>query len=547
MRVGVIDILTDQVSAGWVRSTYDHHFRRHYASIMPQAVSVWCRELGHEVHYATYYGQGRPEEILPRDLDVVFMSAYTQASVVAYALARIYRRRGALTVLGGPHATAFPTDSLRFFDLVVQQCDKRLIAEILRWEHEPGSVLSTGRQLKEFPSVEQRMPEIATATLNRGRRVIMSNVPILTSIGCPYSCDFCVDWRNDYAMLPRERLLADLRYISDHLPGILVAMHDPNFAVRFDEVLDLMEEIPEGRRNRYVMESSLSILRGPRLRRLRETRCVYAAPGVESWGDYSGKAGAGVSVGQEKLERVVRHFEELHEHVPGLQANFILGTDVDRGSEPVELTREFIRRLPFVWPTINIPVPFAGTPLYDRYLADGRVLEAMPFAFYYAPFVVVRPLHYSTVELYDNLIKIYKTISSASVLARRLRTSSSRGFAAMNFLRTMSVISETRELRQLRDAVAHDREMEAFHAGKSSVLPHYYRRLLKEKLGPYAELFHEDDLTPRLEPAGGTERTYIRSGTSMPRRSRESTSVSSTRRTSSSEEARTFAFSSDRM
>src|SRR5258706_429033 len=132
MRIGVIEILTDEMSPGFIRSTYDRHFRRHYASITPQAVSVWCRELGHEVHYATYFGQGRPEKVLPRDLDVVFMSTYTQASVLAYALARIYRRSGALTVLGGPHATAFPTDSLRFFDLVVKQCDKALIADILR-------------------------------------------------------------------------------------------------------------------------------------------------------------------------------------------------------------------------------------------------------------------------------------------------------------------------------------------------------------------------------------------------------------------------------
>jgi hypothetical protein len=504
MRIGVLEILTDKVSAGWLGNTYNRKFRRHYASIMPQAVSVWCRELGHEVHYATHYGEGRPEDILPHDLDVVFLSTYTRASVLAYALARIFRRRGALTVLGGPHATAFPTDSLRFFDLVVQECDKPLIARILRREDPPGSVLSSGHQLREFPSVEQRMPEIATATFDRGRRALLSNVPMLTSIGCPYRCDFCVDWRNDYVMLPRERLLADLRYVSEKLPGVILAMHDPNFAVRFDEVLDVMEEIPAGRRNPYLMESSLSILRGPRLRRLKETNCLYAAPGVETWGDYSGKAGAGISVGREKLEKVVEHFEELHEHVPGLQGNFIFGTDGDSGTEPIELTCEFVRRLPFVWPTINIPVPFAGTPLYDRYLADGRVLEAMPFAFYYAPYVVVRPLHYSTLELYDNLIEIYRTITSPGLLLRRVRSAASPSLAALHVLRTAAVMSEARTLQKLRAAIARDPEMSAFHEGRSSTLPAYYRNVLQEQLGPYAELFEEGDLTPRLEAGGAT-------------------------------------------
>lgn len=509
MRIGVLDILTEAVSPRWLNNTYNRHFRRHYASITPQAVSVWCRELGHEVHYATYFGQGRPDEILPADLDVIFIATYTQASVVAYALARIYRRRGTLTVLGGPHATAFPTDSVRFFDLVVQECDKALVASILRREHEPGSVLSSGHQLQDFPTVEQRMPEITTASLDRGRRMLVSNVPLLTSIGCPYRCDFCVDWRNDYVMLPRERLLADLQYVSEKLPGILVGIHDPNFAVRFDEVLALMEEIPPERRNPYLMESSLSILRGSRLHRLSETRCVYAAPGVESWVDYSNKAGAGISVGREKLEKVVGHFEELHEHVPGLQANFIFGTDGDQGSEPADLTCEFVRRLPFVWPTINIPVPFAGTPLYDRYRTDGRILEAMPFAFYYAPYVVVRPLHYSTVELYDNLIRIYDTIASASLLLRRVRSARTRGLAALHVLRTTAVASDARRLRKLRDSVARDPEMRAFHEGKSSALPGYYSRLLKERLGPYAEILDEEDLTPRLEPTGAGTRKEL--------------------------------------
>src|SRR5690242_10179399 len=149
MRVGIMEILTDDVSAGWIDNVYNLHVRRAYASIMPQAVSAWCRELGHDVHYATYYGQGRAEDILPHDLDVVFLATYTRASTLAYALARIYRGRGAATVLGGAHASAFPTDSLRFFDFVVQDCDKALIASILNGEHRPGSLLSSGHQLKE--------------------------------------------------------------------------------------------------------------------------------------------------------------------------------------------------------------------------------------------------------------------------------------------------------------------------------------------------------------------------------------------------------------
>lgn len=507
MRVGVLEILTDSVSHGWIVRNYDSRFRRNYASITPQVVAVWCQQLGHEVHYATYYGQSPPDDLLPKDLDVVFISTYTQASALAYALARVYRGRGAVTILGGPHATSYPTDSLRFFDLVVHDCDKDLIAGILHGDFEAGSVVSSGHILEDIPSVEERLPHIKKASFVNGKPVLLSNVPMLTSLGCPYRCDFCVDWKNDYVMMPSERLLADLRYVSEHLPGVIVAYHDPNFGVRFDEMLDLIEQIPEGRRSPYIMESSLSIMRGPRMHRLKETNCLYVAPGVESWTDYSNKAGVGRSVGQEKLENVIGQFEELHRHVPGLQANFLFGTDGDQGEEPVEMTREFIQRLPFVWPTLNIPIPFGGTPMYDRLLAEDRIHQEIPFAFYYMPHLVIQPLHYDPLSYYDLLIRLYEAVASSRLLLRRVRSAKNPGLRMLHILRTMAVRNELGKLRAIRARIAGEPELRSFLEGRSKRLPAFYQEQLKTRLGDYGKLLSKEDLKPVLEttPAAVTK------------------------------------------
>lgn len=520
MRVGILEILTDSVAHGWLLKTYDSRFRRQYVSIPPQAVAVWCRQLGHEVHYATYYGQSPPEQLLPKDLDVVFLATYTQASAIAYALARLYRSRGTLTVLGGPHATSFPTDSLRFFDLVVHDCDKELVAGILRGDFEPGSVVSSGHPLEEIPSIEERMPYIEKASFVRGKPIRMTIVSLLSSLGCPYRCDFCVDWKNDYLMMPAEQLLADLRFISERLPGVLVAFQDPNFGVKFDETLDLIEQIPQGRRNPYVMESSLSILRGPRMHRLQETNCIYVAPGVESWTDYSNKAGVGRSMGQEKLESVIAQFEELHRYVPGLQANFLFGTDGDRGEEPVELTREFIRRLPFVWPTLNIPIPFGGTPLYDRYLAEGRILEEIPFAFYYMPHLIIQPRHYDPLSYYDLLIRLYREVVSNRLLLRRVRSARTQGLRMLHILRTMGMRAQLGQLQAIRARIAGDPEMRAFLEGRTRRLPAFYRQRMKAQLGPYEELLSQEDVRPQLEPpAAAAEPKMATIGGRLPRAS----------------------------
>ncbi len=64
---------------------------------------------------------------------------------------------------------------------------------------------------------------------------------MLASVGCPYGANFCSDWDRVYHALPLDRLAADLRYVARHLPGNASCFHDPNFAVNFDQVFEVLE------------------------------------------------------------------------------------------------------------------------------------------------------------------------------------------------------------------------------------------------------------------------------------------------------------------
>ena len=127
MRIGILDILVDSPQT-WLSLPYRAVLKKQYSSIPPQAVSVWCRQLGHEVFYASYYGQRDPRKMLPDDLDIFFVSAYTQSSALAYALAKLYRKDGVLTVIGGPHAT-----SIRPRSPFQPATPKRRLASSSRW------------------------------------------------------------------------------------------------------------------------------------------------------------------------------------------------------------------------------------------------------------------------------------------------------------------------------------------------------------------------------------------------------------------------------
>jgi hypothetical protein len=499
MRVGVLELVAYTVPPDWHRQPAAAAMRKLLYSVMPQAVAAWCRRLGHRTHYATYYGQADPLRLLPDDLDVVFVSASTQASGLAYALAKAYRRRGVRTVLGGPHAKCFPADAVRFFDVVVGECDQELLAAVLAGHAGPGSFVS-GRRPTSLPGVEERFPDVVAAGFRPGRRVGFNVAAVLSSLGCPYRCDFCTEWNTPYAPLPTADLAADLQFVARNHPGAIVAFHDPNFAVRFDPTMDAVATAGGRTPNRYVMECSLSVLRADRLERLRRTNCLYVAPGVESWFDYGDKAAAGGRQGAGKLEHVVGRFRELYRHVPGLQANFLFGTDEDCGPEPADLTIEFVRRLPFVWPNVNIPTPYGGTPLFDRYLVEGRILRQMPLACYCAPYLVTTLKHYDPVSFYRHLVRIQSAITSWAALLRRVASPAPGAVRLAHAVQTLSFREQAQQTRAILNLLETDRGFRAFHDGGRVPLPEFYQRHFRQRLGRYADLISAADRIPVLDP-----------------------------------------------
>ena len=131
-------------------------------------------------------------------MDALFVSTCTRASATAYALAKLHRRREAPTVIGGPHARSFPNDCRRFFDLAVHDCDRALIDHILRGAFDRSQEISGGRELTEIPSVEERRPHTLKASPTEKRPPYAANIELLSSVGCPCTCDFCVDWDRPY-------------------------------------------------------------------------------------------------------------------------------------------------------------------------------------------------------------------------------------------------------------------------------------------------------------------------------------------------------------
>ena len=152
LHVGIIDLVTKNPT----RALYARVMNANLAGIMSQIVATWCEEEGHDVTFVCYTGFENLVDELPADVDLVVISAFTQAAQVSYALSSLFRSRGAVTALGGPHARCYPQDAQKYFDYVIEFTDKTVIADLLKdvSQHRPKGVhLCAKAQPRSLPEI----------------------------------------------------------------------------------------------------------------------------------------------------------------------------------------------------------------------------------------------------------------------------------------------------------------------------------------------------------------------------------------------------------
>jgi hypothetical protein len=467
------------------------------ASIMPQVIGVWCREQGHNVSFVCYTGLEDLLTELPSKVDLVFIGAFTEAAHTAYALSNLFRSKGAITAIGGPHARCYPEDARRYFDYVMGFTDRETVLDVLRdcSRHRPvGMPVAASQQPTALPGVRERWPFIE-ATLKRAPLIKM--VPMLGSLGCPYTCSFCIDAAVPYQPMDFDGIQEDLRFLLKKFRRPMVAWHDPNFGVRFDDYLDVIERtVPPGRID-FIAESSLSLLSEPHLKRLKFNGFKALLPGIESWFDLGNKSRAGAQVGMDKVRQVAEHVNLILSYVPYLQANFVLGLDTDKGAESFELTKRFLDLAPGAFPGYSLLTAFGrAAPLNLDYQRTNRVL---PFPFHFLNnnhAMNVRPRNCSWGDFYDRVIDLTSYSFSWKAIARRFRATRELRARGMNLVRAISTEGFGRfgYYKEIRRRLDNDPQFLPYFEQETNKLPRFYGDLVRKDLGPLWEWLPEGAL-----------------------------------------------------
>jgi len=494
LRIGILDLVTKSPTP----TLYGRVMNGNLASIMPQALGVWCEEAGHEVHFVCYTGFEDLLEELPTDIELLFIGAFTQAAQLSYAISTMFRRRGVITVLGGPHARCYPDDARRYFDYVLGFTDKQIIDDLLRdcSPHRPLGVHMAARQQPEYlPGVKERWKFIKPTIAKTATHLKI--IPMIGSLGCPYTCSFCIDSVVKYQPLSYDQIREDLRFLAKVIPDPVVGWHDPNFGVRFDDYLSVIEDAVPAGTIRFIAESSLSLLSEDHVRRLRDAGFQAILPGIESWYTLGNKSRTGRIQAEDKVRHVAEHINMIMRYIPYLQANFVLGLDEDQGAEPFELTKLFLDLAPGAFPAYSLLTAFGeAAPLNLDFQRAGRVL-GFPFHFLNNNQAMnVRPKHYAWPEFYDHLIDLAKYSFSWKAIYRRFMATKMAIPRWMNVVRAVSSegFGRIKYHTLIRKQLDADRSLRRYFEQETEEIPAFYTERIHKELGPLREFLPEGAL-----------------------------------------------------
>ncbi len=507
LHICIIDLINNnRANAFYTRLMYTN-----YRSIMPQVIGVWCRQKGHDVTYLWYGGFQNLLEKIPEKADLVFISSFSFTAQIAYALSNLFRTMGAVTVLGGSHARCYPEDSCKYFDYVLGLTDKALLVDVLAecTAHRPvGVYLSADRQPAELASVQERWEFIEEA-FYKGQ--FLKGVPMNSSFGCPYKCDFCVDSFIPYQPLDLNNIKEDLRFLARKMRKPLVAWHDPNFGVRFNDIMGAIEEaVPPGSIN-FLAECNLSLLSETNSRRLARNGFKFVMAGIESWFDYGYKSKTGTKTGMDKLMQVTEQVKMLCNIFPLVHSNFVLGADKDEGPEPFELIKKFLDLVPGTYPAYSILTAYGrGARKYKEYLNDNRIVT-IPFHFLRTIHTSnVKPQNYNWIEFHDRVIDLFRYSFSKRMIYNRFSAIRVPMIKWLSLALSLSVggTGKLKHYLEIRHLLETDRGFRDFLEGESRIIPEYFTNRIRRDLGPlwqwlpkgaleydpYAELYEEVEM-----------------------------------------------------
>ena len=364
-------------------------------------VGVYCQDIREIDH----------SELLSADL--VGISTTTSTAPEAYRIAQKARKQGIPTVIGGVHATFMPDEALRHADYCLRgEAEESfpLLIEALEAgggvESVPGLSFRRGEETVHNPDAD-RIKDLDSLpfpdlSLVRGYdKAALS--PVLTSRGCPYSCNFCTVtsvFGRRYRFRSPENVVEELQSSKPSQ----VFFYDDNFTAdprRTKQLLELM--LRKGITPGWTAQARVDAARDKELLRLmKRSNCFYVYLGLESVNpetlkEYDKK---------QTVEQIVEGVRRFHEHNILVHGMFVFGAAHD-DAQTIRDTVRFALRNKIDTVQFMTLTPLPGTAYFGNLEAQDRLLTR-DWSLYDGQHVVYSPEKMTPFELQKETFRAMK-------------------------------------------------------------------------------------------------------------------------------------------
>ena len=352
------------------------------------------------------------------EFDLVALSTFTAQLKEAYEVADIYAARGTPVVMGGIPVSSLPEEARTHCTSVVVGEGEPLWPEVLQ-DFEKGTLKPFYLQSPrgQFDLRDAPMPRfdlLDPAQYNR--------LTVQTSRGCPHRCDFCASsilLTSRYKLKPIEKVLAEIREIKKIWPRPFIEFADDNSFVQREHYKQLLRGLAR-EKVRWFTETDVRVAEDEELLGLmRDSGCQQVLIGLES---PNRRSLDGIEL---KSNWKVRRQEEYLRAIARIQSYgitvngcFILGLDGDT-PEVFEDVFQFVRQSGLYEVQITFMTAFPGTPLYQRLLAEKRILREKAWELCTLFDINFVPRNMSVAELQSGFLDLARRLYSAEETAER--------------------------------------------------------------------------------------------------------------------------------
>jgi anaerobic magnesium-protoporphyrin IX monomethyl ester cyclase len=358
------------------------------------------------------------------DADMVGISTITATANRAYAIADKIRLMGIPVIMGGPHVTFLPEEALNHADFVIKgEGERSLMSFIDEWEKDRDynnvpnlAYIKNGilinNPINDFIENLDELPYPDFSQL-KGSQI----VPIQTSRGCPFDCEFCSVtgmFGKRYRFRSVENILDELKQYDSKKHYIF--FYDDNFTanrIRAKELLNAM--IKNKLKFKWSTQVRTDIVKDLELVKLmKKAGCTVLYIGLESVNPDSllaMKKNQTVADISNALKILTKHKFHIH-------GMFVYGFDDDT-KKTVNETIRFAKKAGLTSTQFLILTPLPGSELYEKMKSEKRIIFD-DWSLYDTHHVVFQPKNFDIFELQWAQIRSHKKFYSVISIIKRI-------------------------------------------------------------------------------------------------------------------------------